>query len=883
MSSGTPATFVEQLAQDQLLGDIALVEWEALARRCSSVGDLIEEAIRRGWLTGYQSELLREGRGSELRVGPFAVLALLGLGAMGRVFEARNVSTGQVVALKVMRPEMADNPKAFQRFLRECRVGFELEHPNIARPIETGMAGDSPYLAMEFVPGTDLAELVNEQGPLSPGQACECARQAALALQHAHERGLVHRDIKPSNLRVTSGGTGPALVKVLDFGLARLHSEADHDGRLTQMGTLVGTVDYVAPEQAMDPRVADTRADIYSLGCTLFYLLTGKPPFPGVDKVARLSARVLGPPPSVRDMRPDIPADLAAILLRMMAREPEKRYQEPAEVAALLAPFAAPMLPSAPAPKKAARTPTVVEPSSAPTASSMPESSMPGSSMPGSSVLEPEPRPRRGRGRAAPAFWRSPVTLGITIVGSSTFLLAILLVVLLRNAPAGTPNPAPGPIANSGKDNRRKHPAEKLPAPTPAPAPAQGPLPAPLPAPTPAAGPLGLPKNALTGHKDRIASVAFSPDGKRIVSGSDDKTLKVWDAQTGKELHTLTGHTRSVGRVAYSPDGARIVSGGQESNLRIWDANRGQEVLSLKDQTGPTVADVFSPDGKRAVGCLDRTLKVWDTQTGQEVLALRGQKGLVRKAIFTPDGSRLLLAYLDAKLAIWDAQAGHELLTLKGEAHCLDLSRDGKRVVGGSMDKTVKVWDTQTGQELHSLPYNVNEGAISIVAISPDGKRVAARGILDHSVKAWDAQSGKETLSVEGTSFVVFSPDLKYVVSDSGGGLLKVWDAQTGQERFSFPARTDRGATVVFSPDGTRLVGMYPDNTLKLWDLATGKEVRTFAGHTNLVTSVAFSPDGKRIVSGSEDRTLKVWDATPSPAAWLPLIDLDRLATRRLD
>jgi serine/threonine protein kinase len=194
---------------------------------------------------------------------------------------------------------------------------------------------------MEYVKGTDLSRMVHRGGPLPVGQACDFARQAAAALQHAFECGVIHRDVKPGNLMVTRAGPDrPRVVKILDFGLARFESETGQRGRLTQVGHIVGTVDYIAPEQAENARTVDTRADVYSLGCTLFFLLAGKPPFGGKNLVERLTARMGDKTPSVRAARADVPAGLDRVLLTMMARDPERRYQTPGEVADALEPFA---------------------------------------------------------------------------------------------------------------------------------------------------------------------------------------------------------------------------------------------------------------------------------------------------------------------------------------------------------------------------------------------------------------------------------------------------------------------------------------------------------------------------------------------------------------
>jgi hypothetical protein len=287
----------------------------------------------------------------------YRVAALVGRGGMGTVYRAEHTLMGRPVALKVIDPHLLEHAGALARFRQEVMAAARLSHPNIVIAYDAEQVGSHHVLVMEFVEGTNLADYLRARGRLGAGEACGYVRQAALGLQHAFERGMVHRDIKPHNLMLTPDGQ----VKVLDFGLARFLFEqapdadagdalddtaarcatcaAEDASGLTPAGSMMGTLDYMPPEQARDARRADIRADIYSLGCTLYQLLTGQVPFPGGDagsKAARLASE--SPAPLAR-LRPDLPKGLAAVVARMMARRPEDRYQTPAAVAAALAPF----------------------------------------------------------------------------------------------------------------------------------------------------------------------------------------------------------------------------------------------------------------------------------------------------------------------------------------------------------------------------------------------------------------------------------------------------------------------------------------------------------------------------------------------------------------
>jgi serine/threonine protein kinase len=269
-------------------------------------------------------------------IGPYQILKRLGQGGMGAVYQARHVKLDKLVALKVLAPHLVDNSEALQRFEREMKAVGKLDHPNIVRAMDAGQAGQLHYLVMEYVEGTDLQRLVRANGPQPIGEACRLVRQAARALGYAHSRGLVHRDVKPSNLLLTAEGQ----IKVLDLGLARLGAASDS---LTSSGASLGTPDYMAPEQWTDVRLVDHRSDLYALGCTLFYLLTGRPPF-GDEQHSTVASKMAGhiydAPPSLTDALPGVPEQLNALYLQLLAKQRDDRPVSALEVAEALAPFA---------------------------------------------------------------------------------------------------------------------------------------------------------------------------------------------------------------------------------------------------------------------------------------------------------------------------------------------------------------------------------------------------------------------------------------------------------------------------------------------------------------------------------------------------------------
>lgn len=310
-----------------------------LASGCASATELADALVAGGLLTRFQADEVLKGHGPALTLGPYLLLDPLGRGGMGDVFRARHRVLRRLAAVKVIRGELLARPGAVNRFLREARAAAALQHPHVVTIYDAGADREVHYLAMEYVEGIDLGRLVHSSGSLPVGLACNYIRQAALGLEHAHEHGLVHRDIKPTNLIVTGHGSAGATVKILDFGLARFVSELPEDETLTPPERWLGTPDFIAPEQARAGHAADIRADVFSLGCTLFYLLTGQTAYAGGSSTARLAARLIEDARPLRPLRGDAPPALEAILQRMLSRDLTARYQTPAEVADALEPF----------------------------------------------------------------------------------------------------------------------------------------------------------------------------------------------------------------------------------------------------------------------------------------------------------------------------------------------------------------------------------------------------------------------------------------------------------------------------------------------------------------------------------------------------------------
>jgi len=292
--------------------------------------------IEHGWMTRYQIVQIIRGNAKDLQFGAYTLLDLIGQGGMGQVFRAVHQTTGRIVALKVIRKERLVNISAIRRFRREVKALSRLSHPNVVLAFDADEWNGNHFIVMEYVDGIDLARWVKDHGPLTPAQSAQCIRDAAQGLEHAHSQGLIHRDVKPSNLLYNSISRS---TKILDLGLAFFHKTAAEDTSLTsltQEGAIVGTVDFISPEQATDSRSVDRRSDIYSLGCTFYYLLTGRVPFPELETLEKLLKHKLDEPTAIEFLRRDVPPELILFIRRMIAKRPDDRFQTASEVAHVL-------------------------------------------------------------------------------------------------------------------------------------------------------------------------------------------------------------------------------------------------------------------------------------------------------------------------------------------------------------------------------------------------------------------------------------------------------------------------------------------------------------------------------------------------------------------
>jgi WD40 repeat protein len=370
----------------------------------------------------------------------------------------------------------------------------------------------------------------------------------------------------------------------------------------------------------------------------------------------------------------------------------------------------------------------------------------------------------------------------------------------------------------------------------------------------------------LSGHDGGVWSAAFSSDGTRVVTASYDKTARIWDAVTGKQLLSLNGHTDWVMSAAFSSDGTRVVTASQDGTARIWDAASGKQLTVLSGHSGGVVSAAFSFDGARIVtASYDKTARIWDAATGNQLATLSGHTGGVLKAAFSHDGTQIVTASQDATARIWDAATAKQISILNGHnAGVWDaaFSLDGKRIVTASEDATARIWDVATATQLVVLAGH--EDWILTAAFNSSGKRVVTAS-QDGSARLWNATNGSIIATLQGHEGGVlsaaFSDDGSQIVTASFDSTARLWDTATGNEIRVLHGHTAAVWNASYNPDGTRILTASEDKTARIWDTSTGKQIGELTGHQGWVLWASYSPDGTRIVTASGDGTARIWDS----------------------
>ncbi|MFI9509356.1 WD40 repeat domain-containing serine/threonine protein kinase [Nocardia sp. NPDC052566] len=609
----------------------------------------------------------------------YTVEGLLGRGGMGSVYLARHPRLPRRIALKLLNQELFADSEIRARFEREADLAAQLDHANIVTVFDRGIEDEQLWISMQYIDGVDGDSI--DVRALEPAQAVRIIAETARALDFAHRRGVLHRDVKPANILVErSDDPGPARVLLTDFGIARLLNDT---GRLTRTGTFVATLAYASPELLSGANIGH-QTDQYSLACSLFRLLTGTGPFDATNPVALIQGHMQSPPPLLSAIRPGLPHELDAILVRAMAKRVEDRYGSCGEFAdAAVAAFAGPV--SVPAPPPAPSPPTVVLPTP-----------------PGPQLWFPTPAPAR----ALPAVPNRLAMTGKSGLGFGVCVRAIAF--------------DPGGRVLTSIDSVDK--VRRWDLTTDA-----------------------TTTKSLAGSHDPIAVAAFFPDGRQLVTGGGG-TAQVWDSTTGRPADAaFVGHNRWVWAVACSRDGGRVATASADQTVRIWAVATGAQIgdaaaLRTSQAAG---ALAFSPDGRYlACGSSADEVRLLDTHTCRIVWSSRSTDAVpansaVVSVAFSPDGRVVAAGSSDGSLRFWDLPRGRLIGSAAGEhhktIHSLAFRADGTLLATGSADKTVRFWDPTTGKEIGQALTALSP--IWSVAFSPDGGSLAVAA--GKSVQVW--------------------------------------------------------------------------------------------------------------------------------------------------
>ncbi len=897
--------------------------------------------------------------------GKYEVLKVLGQGAMGIVYKVHHREWNLELAVKMPLLHLVANEALKARFIIEAQTWVDLGlHPNIVQCWYVRELGEIPRVFMDYLEGGSLKDWI-QAGNVTPGEwdkILDLTIQACDGLGYAHEHGVeVHRDVKPGNMLMTPGGE----LRVTDFGIAKREGSSDGEGKniiiasddkqhtMTMTGTDLGTPEYSAPEQWGKARHADARADIYALGGVLFEMCCGRRPFD--DKTHNdspyviISRHLFSPAPDPRDFNKDIPDILADLMLRCLAKESNKRPHSMAELREQLAliykeivgkPYRRNVPQAAELRSNALnnRAVSLLDLGQAEQALATWDDALKLDAYHPESVYNKalwewhtckiaDDEALRRLEHAKHANRRVSMLLGLVhlereaadeaeqefaaALDDPEFIMSGSIWQALGDTQMAQANYDEAEqsyqkvlelIPDDPEGLQRLTLAQKK---------------------TRLSGeqvlfPWKHCAQIVEGHRKGITAVAVTPDGRHVVSGSRDKTLKLWDLDTRQYLQTFKGHPEQVTAVTVTPDGRFIISGSCDNTLRLWELASGELLETFEGHKDRVSALGIAPDGQHVVSASwDQTLRLWDISTGKCLRVFKGHQDQVTTAAITPDGQSIVSGSEDGTRRVWDISTGKCVHIYKGkwfakfleafEAVTLAVTSDGEYAVSGGWDNVLRMWNLKTGQKVWSSTKHQNR--ITAITMTPDGQCIVT-GSRDKTVRLWDLERGGNTRTFEGhkkqVNAVAVTPDGHTIISGSDDSSLKLWNIKTAacfrtfegyhghQQDITTLAITPNGKYAVsgsldktlkiwelqnttcrrtckghrkevtalcITHDGEFAVSGSADTTLKLWNLSTAQCVHTYKGHKRTVTTVKITPDGNFILSGSSDKTLRLWDS----------------------
>jgi WD40 repeat protein len=806
------------------------------------------------------------------RLPPFTILAdryeilrLHAKGGIGEVFIALDKELNREVALKKIRPQYDEDTDCLGRFVQEAEITGGLEHPGIVPVYGLGQSSDGrPCYAMRFIQGETLADAVRK---FHTGDSTVTLRSLLTrfvtvcnAIAYAHNRGVLHRDLKPANIML--GKYGETLV--LDWGLAKpvgheasslpvppsseptlLPHSADSSIQ-TQMGSTLGTPTYMSPEQASG-RLGELSpaTDIYSLGATLYTILTGQAPIDSADKTEILKRVREGDWPRPRLVNPNVPMPLDAVCCKAMAKKASDRYASALALAADVERWLADEPVSAWPEPWQVRTRRWIghhrELVAALAAVVLVASLALGVGVVLLTAANERERDARHLAEVEEAEARNQRDQTRYRLYVSNINLALREwehgnVAHVRELLDGF---LPGAEANKDLRGWEWHLLDRL---------------------------CHADLRTLRGHTDAVRSAMPSPDGALLVSASEDGTVRLWSTATGREIRVLQRYGKGVLNALFSPDGARVFASSRDGTVRVWDVASGQEIRAFQADAGEVYSMAFSPDGATLVlGGQDGAVHEWDAKGAQERRFWKAHEGTVLHLVYSPDGRQLASASQDGTVRVWDAHTGQELHRLSGHtARVIGLtySPDGARLASAGGDGFVRIWDPAKGESVRA--FLAHTGEVLSVAYSLDGTRFVSAG-EDGTIRIWHPTSGAELRTLRGhtgeIATVAYSDDGTQLYSAGADDFeIRIWDASDVSELRSFRAPGGEVLGLAYSPDGSQLASAGSDRILRIWDAVSGKELRAFKPHQRAISSLAYNLDGSRLASGDVDGTVHISD-----------------------